>query len=106
MKQKRILIVLIMVLVLSFTVLLTGCDALNIIKNESTNSENTATNVTSKTESVAVSYVSTDSKVYSSTAEVVKAVADTVVEISTESVVTSWGKIGRASCRERVWTAV
>ena len=92
MKQKRILIVLIMVLVLSFTVLLTGCDALNIIKNESTNNENTATNVTSKTESVAVSYVSTDSKVYSSTAEVVKAVADTVVEISTESVVTSWGR--------------
>ena len=92
MKQKRILIVLIMVLVLSFTVLLTGCDSLNIIKNESTNNENTATNVTSKTESVAVSYVSTDSKVYSSTAEVVAAVADTVVEISTESVVTSWGR--------------
>lgn len=92
MKQKRILVVLIMVLVLSFAVVLTGCDALNIIKNESTNNENTATNVTSKTESVAVSYVSTDSKVYSSTAEVVKAVADTVVEISTESVVTSWGR--------------
>ena len=92
MKQKRILIVLIMVLVLSFAVVLTGCDALNIIKNESTNNENTATNVTSKTESVAVSYVSTDSKVYSSTAEVVAAVADTVVEISTESVVTSWGR--------------
>ena len=87
MKQKRTVIILIMALVLSFTVLLTGCDALNIIKNEST-----TTNVTSKTESVALSYVSTDSKVYSSTAEVVKAVADTVVEISTESVVTSWGR--------------
>lgn len=39
-----------------------------------------------------VSYVSTDSKVYSTTAEVVKNVADSVVEISTETVVTSWGR--------------
>lgn len=38
-----------------------------------------------------VSYVSAESKVYSSTAEVVSAVADTVVEISTESVTTQWG---------------
>ena len=87
MKRKRILIVLIMILVLSFTTILTGCVTPNIINNESTTTE-----VTSKTESVAVSYVSTDSKVYSSTAEVVAAVADTVVEISTESVVTSWGR--------------
>ena len=87
MKRKRILIVLIMILVLSFTTILTGCVTPNIINNESTTTE-----VTSKTESVAVSYVSTDSKVYSSTAEVVTAVADTVVEISTESVVTSWGR--------------
>ena len=87
MKRKRILIVLIMTLVLSFTTILTGCVTPNIINNKSTTTE-----VTSKTESVAVSYVSTDSKVYSSTAEVVAAVADTVVEISTESVVTSWGR--------------
>ena len=38
-----------------------------------------------------VSYVSTNSHVYSSTAEVVSAVADTVVEISTETVKTQWG---------------
>lgn len=38
-----------------------------------------------------VSYVSTNSQVYSSTAEVVEAVADTVVEISTETVRTQWG---------------
>lgn len=38
-----------------------------------------------------VSYVSTDSTVYSSTAEVVNEVADAVVEISTESIVTNWG---------------
>ena len=38
-----------------------------------------------------VSYVSTDSTVYSSTAEVVSEVADTVVEISTEAVTTQWG---------------
>lgn len=38
-----------------------------------------------------VSYVSADSKVYSSVADVVDDVADTVVEISTESVKTQWG---------------
>ena len=37
------------------------------------------------------SYVTDDSHVYSSTAEVVNAVADSVVEISTESVTTQWG---------------
>ncbi len=37
------------------------------------------------------SYVSTDSQVYSTTAEVVNAVADSVVEIRTESVTTKWG---------------
>lgn len=39
-----------------------------------------------------VSYFSANSQVYSSTAEVVEAVADTVVEISTESVATQWGQ--------------
>ncbi|MCM1368090.1 MAG: trypsin-like peptidase domain-containing protein [Roseburia sp.] len=38
-----------------------------------------------------VSYVSTDSRVQSSTADVVADVADTVVEISTETVKTQWG---------------
>ena len=38
-----------------------------------------------------VSYVSQNSSVYSSTSEVVEAIADTVVEISTESVTTQWG---------------
>ena len=38
------------------------------------------------------SYVSTDSTIYSSTAEVVDAVAKSVVEIRTESVTTSWGQ--------------
>jgi len=87
MKQKKKLIVFILIFVFSFTVLLTGCDALNLI-----NSGSSTSSVATKSEKVAVSYVSTDSKVYSSTAEVVKAVADSVVEISTESVVTSWGR--------------
>ena len=39
-----------------------------------------------------ISYVATETSVYSSTAEVVKAVADSVVEISTESVTTQWGR--------------
>ena len=39
-----------------------------------------------------ITYVSYNSKVYSSTAEMVAAVADTVVEISTESVATQWGR--------------
>lgn len=38
-----------------------------------------------------VSYISVNSEVYSSAAEVVAAVADTVVEISTESVTSQWG---------------
>lgn len=38
-----------------------------------------------------IAYVSEESEVYSSTAEVVAAVADTVVEIQTESVTTQWG---------------
>ena len=38
-----------------------------------------------------VSYVTTDSHVYNSTVEMVNAVADSVVEISTESVTTQWG---------------
>lgn len=38
-----------------------------------------------------VSYTSVDSTIYSSTAEVVGAVADTVVEIRTETVKTQWG---------------
>lgn len=46
---------------------------------------------TQTTEVNVVSYISTDSHVYSSTAEVVNAVADSVVEISTESVTTQWG---------------
>ncbi len=37
------------------------------------------------------SYISTDSTVYSSTAEVVRHVADSVVEIQTESITTQWG---------------
>ena len=36
-------------------------------------------------------YISSDSVTYGSTAEVVKHVADTVVEIRTESVTTQWG---------------
>lgn len=38
-----------------------------------------------------VSYVSTQTQVYSATAEVVEAVADSVVEISTEATMTQWG---------------
>lgn len=40
---------------------------------------------------VIISYVSSQSQVFSSTAEVVDEVADTVVEIQTESVTTQWG---------------
>ncbi len=46
---------------------------------------------TPKTNNI-VSYYSANSQVYSSTSEVVQAVADTVVEISTESVATQWGQ--------------
>lgn len=39
-----------------------------------------------------ISYEATETAVFSSTAEVVKEVADSVVEISTESVTTQWGR--------------
>ncbi len=42
-------------------------------------------------ENTVVSYVAEDSAVYSSTAEVVAAVADSVVEINTEAITTQWG---------------
>lgn len=57
-----------------------------VISNES------GTSSSSDGEKTVVSYVSTSSSVFSSTAEVVKAVADSVVEISTESVTTQWGR--------------
>ena len=38
-----------------------------------------------------VSYLSVDSEVYSTTADIVKAVADSVVEIETELITTQWG---------------
>ena len=84
-KTKRCIIILL----LFFMLLIVGCATPAITTNNSSNS-----NITSTTnrDEVVVSYVSTDSKVYSSTAEVVSAVADAVVEISTESVVTSWGR--------------
>lgn len=43
-------------------------------------------------EKVAITYYANETTVYSSTAELVSAVADTVVEISTESVTTIWGR--------------
>ena len=78
MKKKIILVVL---LVLSMFLFI-GCNPAS-----STDSSNASSG-----ETVVISYVSTNSKTYSSTAEVVSEVADTVVEISTESVVTSWGR--------------
>ena len=41
---------------------------------------------------VAIAYTANETAVYTSTVEVVNAVADTVVEISTESVTTVWGR--------------
>ena len=79
MKKK---IILLFLLVLSMFTLI-GCNSSNTTYTKQTGSSD---------EKVVVSYVSTNSKTYSSTAEVVNAVANTVVEISTESVVTSWGR--------------
>ena len=77
MKFRKIIILNI---VMFLFILMTGCfEEVKIIEDNSPKDG-------------VVSYVSIDSKVYSSTAEVVSAVADTVVEISTESVVTSWGR--------------
>lgn len=80
MKKKIIVIILLVLFMFTFI----GCNS-----PEATNGKSATNNQEDK---VVISYVSTNSKTYSSTAEVVSAVADTVVEISTESVVTSWGR--------------
>lgn len=72
-KFKRILLIFVIMMICIFTC---GCYSINQPK---------------VVKEYVVNYVSTDSTVYSSTAEVVSAVADTVVEISTESIVTNWG---------------
>ena len=65
--------------------LLSACFAVTAAGCANNNSENDSG------DGNVVSYVSVNSTVYSSTAEVVEAVADTVVEIRTESVATQWG---------------
>lgn len=92
MKNKNVFIKLIVILLLMFSFTLTGCAVQSSVledKKDETKQETSSKDTTTKT---VVTYVSTDSKTYSSTSEVVNAVADTVVEISTESVVTSWGR--------------
>ena len=79
--KKKIIVIILLVL---FMFIFIGCNS-----PEATNGKSATNNQENK---VVISYVSTNSKTYSSTAEVVSAVADTVVEISTESVVTSWGR--------------
>lgn len=84
MKQKRItFLVLSIVLAFAATAFaFAGCNGKTAVGG---NGKKTDLNM-------AVSYYATESTVYSSTAEVVKNVADTVVEISTESVTTKFGR--------------
>ena len=90
MKTKKSLFITSMLLVLlAFFMVLGGC---SLVYNNTKNGDSTNTNTSYNQGGNIVSYVSTDSKVYSTTVEVVNAVADTVVEISTESVSTSWGR--------------
>ena len=108
MKKTRLHIAtFVIVLLVLMAVLACGCVQTNAIGGYSTNSstqqnateqgastqqKNTDSTQTSQNSGPIISYVSTESKVYSSTAEVVAAVADTVVEISTETVTTQWGR--------------
>ena len=89
--KKKVMVSSIVLLLLAIVVLFSGCSLLTDYGN-SANTGKGQSNNTYYQGGTVVSYVSTDSKVYSSTAEVVKEVADSVVEISTESVVTSWGR--------------
>ena len=90
--KERIKKVLSIIIVLLLMFSLSGCSLVDDLVQGSENSKNETTNVCDYQGGSVVTYVSTDSKVYSSTAEVVKAVADTVVEITTETVTTSWGR--------------
>ena len=56
------------------------------------NATPSSTSIPVVSDKVAVTYIANETMVYSSTAEVVNAVADSVVEISTESVTTQWGR--------------
>lgn len=77
-KSRRALIAILCAVTVIFAFTLTACT-----NTDGSNEKSQSTAV--------VSYVSTESTVYSTTTEVVSAVADTVVEISTESVTSQWG---------------
>ena len=89
---------LVVVLIIIVAIAAGGCVQANTSANTTANTtqntqtipQNSSTQITDA--GAVISYISTDSKVYSSTAEVVAAVADTVVEISTETVTTQWGR--------------
>ena len=87
--KKSLFITSVLLVLLAFFMVLGGC---SLVYNNTKNGDSTNTNTSYNQGGNIVSYVSTDSKVYSTTVEVVNAVADTVVEISTESVSTSWGR--------------
>ena len=103
MKKSNFQVVaLIIVLVLALAVALGGCQIAiggsdGVIDNgqgttNQTSDDNGQSYLPDAQGSNVVTYISSDSKVYSTTAQVVSAVADSVVEISTEVVTTYWGR--------------
>ena len=104
-KSTRTYLTMLVVVLLIVALALSACDAAlpnNDNANAGTQTDNGATPADTQTTSgesadatqtkTVVTYVSTDSTVLSSTAEVVKQVADPVVEISTETATTQWGR--------------
>lgn len=89
--NKRVLMI-IGTLLIVLSMFFSGCKFVDVLENNITNDEQNEIICDAKDGTPIVSYVSVDSEVYSSTAEVVKAVSDSVVEISTETVTTSWGR--------------
>lgn len=89
-KLKSALIAFICVIALVFTLFFVGCGN-GQSSSENNDASQSRTPSQSETQSTVISYVSTDSTVYNTTTEVVAAVADTVVEISTETVSKLWG---------------
>jgi serine protease Do len=100
-RTSKLHIALIIVLLIAIAVMACGCNQSGTASGTNATSQTTQDAESTQTPakqngmtkgSPVVSYISTDSKVYSSTAEIVNDVADTVVEISTETVTTQWGR--------------
>lgn len=90
-KTFKHILVLLSVLATTISLAFAGCSVPDSGNGDKAGNTDGGSSSYENSQSGVVSYISTQTEVYSSTAELVEAVADTVVEISTEYVTTQWG---------------